>query len=259
MKYFGRLKHIDLISLNEEEKIKLYTKRRLFEKHHVYSVSLKIKTNESNNNFKVVLEPKKQLVLDYYGFLKDNYVHFIEDNCMLYLHPFNEITFGMGPKKVKIVARNYYLHIADNIKEKNIKWVRFDPTAKGTKKIVNSTPLEDCYDKRTTLAMRAIQEHREGLENFLMGKKEFFTSELITNVPVINEIIKFEGGLQSLLALNEDFSFEEDRFFNVTMAKETEPLDSENKKLGKKSRKAILPTDQEAKEYLIDTLFRKKL
>ncbi|TLF44839.1 hypothetical protein [Maribacter aurantiacus] len=123
---------------------------------------------------------------------------------------------------------------------------------------MNSTPLEDCYDKRTTLASRAIKDHQEGLEHFLMGKKEYFTSELIANVPVLTEIIKFQGGLQSLLDLNEDFSFEEDRFFNVSTKKEKEPLDSENKKLGKKSRQSRMPTDEEAKKYLIDTLFRKK-
>ncbi|KAA2217174.1 hypothetical protein [Maribacter flavus] len=258
MKFFGKLKHIDLISLDEEEKIKLYTKRRLFAKRHVYSVSLKIKANKSNNNFKVVLEPKRNLFLDYYGFLKDNYIRSIKDECMLYLHPFNEITFGMEKMDVKRVARQYYLHIAGTIKEKSIKWVRFDPTAKGTKRIVNSTPLEDCYDKRTTLAMRAIQEHREGMEHFLMSKKEYFNSKLIDTVPIINELIKFEGGLQSILALNEDFSFEEDVYFNVNMAKEIEPLDSVNRMLGKKSKKATMPTDQEAKEYLINTLFRKR-
>lgn len=258
MNYFGRLEKIDLPSKNEEERLKLFLKRRLFEKINVISLSPNLRTELSKENSKPKFGPKKALIADFYNYLLEIYREDIEEECILYLSPYNEITFGLENQEKIKVARYYYRHIATEIIEKGIKMVRYDVEKKGTDRVARATLLEQCEIKQNTLKNRVISENRVGLDHYLMGRGSYFTPVLPYQIPILSEIIQFEGALQSILALNHDFSLEEDTFFDKNATPESPGLDTITKTLMKKVKRKRMPTDEEAKEYLIDTLFRSK-
>ncbi len=263
MNYFGYLKKENLSTLSPDDKISLFLSKNLYTSSKV----LNLPTNTPVNlldpvNFKIVREPIKELLNDYYEYITSKYQEHIEHLLIDFFHSFNDLVFAMEDLEAKKIGRLHYLRIANSIQSPNLDIVRMYENATGIAKVKNASKLELYSIREDVLKIRAIQEYPKGLDQFLMGNSKHFNNELISEIPILEEIIQFKGDLKILLALNDEFLFEE---FDFNYA----PKIENNNSIKTKTNNTLplsqipdtslpMPTEEEMDQYLLEYVFSKK-
>lgn len=258
--YFGYLKTEKLHSLYVEEKMTLFISKKLFTSTRVLNLTPKTAINLLDpEQYKTVKEPVKALLNAYYSHITNTFREYIENIFIDFFHSFNNQIFALENPEIKKIARLHYLTIIDNIHSPNFDIVRMTKNANGIPKVNNATKLELYSIKQDTFKTRAVQEYSKGLDQFLMGNIKNFNDGLLSEIPILKEIIQFEGDLKILLALNEEFKFEEFDFNYAPKIKSSGSIKTNTLPLSQiPDTSLLMPTEEEMNQYLLDYVFSKK-
>lgn len=255
--YFGYLKGGELNRFTHEQKLEHYVSKKLF----VATKVIKLAPNTAINlldpsNFNIVYEPMKELLEAYYSFLAHTYREYINNVFIDFFHLFNNQIIGLKKKEAKMIGRLLFLYIINNKYSPNFDIVQMLESANGIQRLENTPKLELYYIKRDALKHRSATGYPLGLDNFLMGNSNHFNDTLINEVPIIKEIIPFEGELKILLALNEEYQYEKHKAFQPSIEVNSTPTSTPtSKKIG---FTATMPTDEEMDAYLMKHVFSRK-
>ncbi|TLP74164.1 hypothetical protein [Maribacter sp. ACAM166] len=258
--YFGYLKKEALSSLSNEEKMALFISEKLFTTTKILSLTSKTAINLLDpEQYKTVKKPVKALLNAYYSHITNTFQEYIENIFIDFFHSFNNQIFALENPEVKKIARLHYLTIIDNIHSPNFDIVRMSENNNGFPKVNNATKLELYSIKQDTFKTRAVQEYSKGLDQFLMGNSKKFNDGLLSEIPILKEIIQFEGDLKILLALNEEFKFEEFDFNYAPKIKSNGSIKTNTLPLSQIPETSLpMPTQEEMNQYVLDYVFSKK-
>tara|TARA_R110000744_G_scaffold12647_7_gene37505 strand:- start:850 stop:1671 length:822 start_codon:yes stop_codon:yes gene_type:complete len=258
IEYFGYLKGEKLIEITPEEKLALFIKKKL----SVVTKMLELSSNTNINlfdksNYKTIHEPSKGLIEAYFNFLLQTFKEPINSVLIDFFYLYNNQIIGLKKKESKKIGRLLFLNIINNAHSPNFDIVHMLENVNGIPKIENTPKIELYHIKRDTLKSRVIKVFPKGLDEFLLGNSKFFTYDLTQEIPIIKELIQFEGELKILLALNDEYQFEKHH--------PIEPLNEENTiesfstpTLKKVSLTSKMPTEEEMDAYLMKHVFSKK-
>lgn len=258
MNYFGCLKGELLNELSSEQRLKFFKTKKLFVTTRVLNLPSNTPINLlDSNNFKVRLEPSKELLDTYYKFLIHTYQEYINNVFINFFHQFNNQIIGLKKKEAKMVGRVLYVSIINNKTSPNFDFVHMLENANGIPKLENTPKLELYYVKRDALKQRAINEHPNGLDEFLLGNSNHFDLKIKDDVAIFKEIIQFEGELKIILALNDEYQFEKNKTFqSPTIDKNN--IEKPNLSVNSKAFKNKIPTEEEMDAYLMKHVFSEK-
>lgn len=257
IEYFGYLKGEKLNTFGPEQKLNHFVTKKLF----VATKALKLSSNIAINlldsgNYKTKLEPSKELLDAYYTFLLHTYQEYINTVFIDFFHLFNNQIVGLKKKEAKMIGRLLFLNIINNTHSPNFDIVHMLENPNGLPKVHNTPKLELYFIKREALKNRALTEYSLGLDSFLMGNSSNFNDKLINDVPIIKEIIQFEGELKILMALNEEYQFEKHKALQPSIeVNSTQTSTPISKKIGLTT---TMPTEEEMDAYLMAHVFSKK-
>ncbi|APQ18794.1 hypothetical protein [Maribacter hydrothermalis] len=256
--YFGMLKSEKLNELSNEQRLKLFKTKKLF----VTTKVLKLPSNAPINlldttNFKSRIEPKSELVDAYYTFVLHTYQEYINNVFINFFHQFNNHIIGLKKKEAKTVGRLLYINIINNKHSPSFDIVHLLENTHGIPKLENTPKIELYTIKRDTMKLRTIQKYPKGLNEFLMGNSSHFEESLKENLSIIKEIIQFEGELKIILALNDEYKFEENKTI-PSIPQNNVRAKSQQTTSNKMGITATMPTDEEMEAYLMEHVFSKK-
>lgn len=124
MNYFGCLKGEKLNELSSDQRLKLFKTKKLFVTTRVLNLPSNTPINLLDaNNFKVRLEPLKELSDTYYKFLIHTYQEYINNVFINFFHQFNNQIIGLNKKEAKMVGRVLYVSIINNKTSPNFDFV----------------------------------------------------------------------------------------------------------------------------------------
>lgn len=248
--------------MSEKDKAALFVSKGLYSNSQVLGISFNTSIEfDEPSNYKTVQEPFKELTTSYYKFITHTYRKWITDRFMGFFFEFNKEVMIMEPKKAKRIAREHYISIAESMEGPKLDMLYMTKSAFGTDRVKNATIMELFSIRQGALSIRAIQEHPDGLDQFLMGNSEYFNDDLISKAPILEEILRFEVDFKILLTLNEDYRFEEIGIQSVKTVQNEPTLKTEmaTKTPTKKSySRTEMPSEEEIEQYLIKHVFSKK-
>lgn len=256
--YFGYLKGEKLNEITPEEKSALFIKKKLFVITKMLELSLNTNVNLfDKSNFKTIHEPSKGLIEAYYNFLLQIFKEHTNSVFIDFFHLYNNQIIGLKKKEAKKIGRLLFLNIINNTHSPNFDIVHMLENVNGIPKVENTPKIELYHIKRDTLKSRVIKEFPKGLDEFLLGNSKFFTNNLTREIPIIKELIQFEGELKVLLALNDEYQFEKHQPIQPLIEKNNiESFTTPTlKKVGLTSS---MPTEEEMDAYLMKHVFSKK-
>ena len=256
--YFGVLKSEKLNELSNEQRLKLFKTKKLFVTTKVLNLPSNAPINLlDTTNFKSRIEPKNELLESYYTFLMHTYQEYINNVFISFFHQFNNQIIGLKKKEAKMVGRVLYVSIINNKTSPNFDFVHMLENANGIPKLENTPKLELYYVKRDALKQRAINEHPNGLDEFLLGNSNHFDLKIKDDVAIFKEIIQFEGELKIILALNDEYQFEKNKTFQSPTIDNTN-IEKPNLSVNSKAFKNKIPTEEEMDAYLMKHVFSEK-
>ena len=216
MKHFGYLKGIEFHKSNDIEIANLLTNDGLFEKKLIAS------GNSSNikdgvleltvNTDKIIIEPSKLLIEEFYSFImNDVFRYSILQEKLEFFTSFNNQIFGLEPKEQKKIALAHFISIYnDNYLNVFIPF-KNKVSETGINHTYNYGKLQMLYYQLNAFKNNLADKIK--LNEYLAGKKDFFSIEnLLENYDLFDEI-QFEIWVQVLVELNDRFKFEDDLFF----------------------------------------------
>lgn len=216
MKNFGCLKDVSFNKSNEKELIEILLKEGLFEMKRIAS------GNSSNindgilelrmNPEKVIVEPSKDLIDEFYSFIMNEvFKHYILEHKLQFFNIFNDQIYGLDYSEQKKIG----LHHFKNIYKENYLDVitPFEDTVSETG-IIHSNNfgrLQMLYYQLNAFKNNLADKIK--LNNYLIGDKEFFKKENLSEKYGINDELQFEICVQILVELNDRYQFEDDYYF----------------------------------------------
>ncbi|MBQ4915271.1 hypothetical protein J8L85_12535 [Maribacter sp. MMG018] len=258
--YFGYLKGVKLNSLSIEEKMDLFVSRKLFTSKKVLSLTLKKPLNLSDSSlYKTEQEPLKNLLDSYYTYVSKVYQEHIDNTIIDFFHMFNNQIYGLKNKQAKAIARLYYINIINNKNTPNIEVEKMFKNENGIPEVDMMPKLELYYDYQESYKYRLIKEFPKGLDEYLMGNSNYFTTKLIDNTPILKEVAQFEGKFKILLSLNDKYRFEKiaaPQKVEVELPSKTKPCIPRSK--NNERIDYPIPTEEEMDEYILKHVFSKK-
>lgn len=262
IEYFGYLKGEKLNELTLEQKLNYFVSKKLFTTTKVVKLTSNTAVNLlDSNNYKIVHEPVRQLLEAYYYFITHTFQEHINTVLIDFFHVFNNQIIGLKNKESKMIGRLYFLNIINNKHSPNFDIVRMSENANGIPKVDNAPKLELYYIKRDAIKNRTATEYSLGLDEFLMGNSNHFNNKMISEIPILQEIIQYEGELKILLALNEEYQFEKNIVSPPPMVKNGSSINiepSSNPPSDKLGISVSMPTEEEMDAYLMKHVFSKK-
>ena len=224
-----------------------------------------------------------------YKFVVDRYSEFISQEFYTFQIEFNEKKYGLKTSKQKNIALRYYKRYYNQVATKVINVITQRNLENGGVAVERIPKLEFLRGQQN--AMLSNLGKTDLLQQFLFGNEGYFVAGRINEFKILDDIIDFEVALSVMLSLNGQFQFEKDGFFapgmdydhhpdqsvekehNTTLKTDEKPLNGGEKEeiaLGKtedstnttptkkKVKKRPVLTDEEAIEYLLENVFRKK-
>ena len=262
MKYFGCLKEKDLNALSDREKIELFVSKGLYTSSSVMLINFDTQMNYLDpKNHTTVQEPAKELTLAYYRFITGTYQEQINSIFLDFFFSFNNQVLTLETKKAKKIARQHYLSIVNGEQSPNFDLVNMYKNEKGIQKVHNTPKLELYSIKQVFLGTRLINEYRTGLDFYLLGDAGHFNTALIDRIPILKEIIRFEGEFKILNTLNEEYEFERLESTPVDNVEVESSATEETVSLPLTQKKDItltMPSEEEIDQYLLEYVFSKK-
>ncbi|MBO0321562.1 hypothetical protein J0X14_04565 [Muricauda sp. CAU 1633] len=250
---FGLLKGHDLTNMDPMDRQRLLLSHGLMEPIHVIALTAEPKQ---------VFPPTGPPVMRYtqhptialHSFLLDRYIDLIDGPFLGFFHDFNEEIFGLGKKKSKKLALQYYTLLADSMITKSIRFIRVQKDKSGIESVSNIGKLEMLDGQRNTLKDNLANS--ELLDHYLMGDEGHFSIDLVGNDKTLGHFIDFETALKILLSLNHSYGFEANPF-SVPQEKTFEEPNQVKKTIPKIKKTSVL-SDEEALDYLLKNVFGSK-
>jgi hypothetical protein len=261
--YFGGLNKYRLHDLTPEKKIKLFISKKLYNVTQVMNISLNKPVNlVSNNQYKKIHEPTKELLNAYYSYVVHVYLENINSKFIDFFHSFNNQTLGLRKKDAKIIGRLHFLGLINNKHSPNFDIVRMSESSSGIPSVDNAPKLELYFIKQEALKYRLAHEYEKGLYEFLMGNSDHFNNRSIGDNSIVQEIIQFESDLKILLSLNEKYKFEKFITSQATI-KEKQKTTINSSMVSPKyetlEKELSMPSEKEMDDYLLKNVFSKKV
>jgi hypothetical protein len=267
MKYFGYFSKTKLNKLTKREMNELLVLEGVFEVKHRINIPrdgnmVPISLNSENR----LVGPTKVLTHEFYKFVLKTYNSQIDALFLDFSYHFNSEVFGLEHAEKKKIARGHYLKYTRSIRKEKIDLVREIKSSSGIDTVMNASQLELLLDKQNALKSNLAEIDSILLKQYLLGKADYFSSELIDDSDIITEIILFEAGLKILLSLNDQYKFERYDYFTSSdesnkQVDSVEVHKTEKKKplhnnIAKAKKKPII-SDTEAITYLLENVFSK--
>ncbi|CAM4087454.1 hypothetical protein ZORO111903_00310 [Zobellia roscoffensis] len=255
MTYYGLLKNLDLnsVTLNELKGIHLYN--GLF--HEVQRVKLSLDGSPnaiSKDNSQPVYVPNAEMTKEFYDFILEVYEDVIENSLIGFFYAYEEDILGLDEIDTRKIALKYYKEVARLTIKDEFDILSVRKSAAGHRLMNRAKKLELFNMRQEALQENLVTQNPMPLTHFLIGDATYFDERLIAKLPVLDEVLKFEASLRILLTLNEQFNFEENDFGSTPSTKNLVTLQPKQKR-----KKAALLSDDDATNFLIDTVFSKQL
>ncbi|QNM86763.1 hypothetical protein H9W90_06505 [Polaribacter pectinis] len=215
-KYFGIFTKEKYNIPNPNEIIKLFIKDNIFKETVSGKILEQKKTNEKNGfEFRVGFNLNEreyyytfELVSEVYSFMMTYFTGSLKIHLILFQRDFEIENYGLSEKKKKKKAKKIFdklffqltdkkdIALNENKIDTNVIEKRFNSLKREQNKLIESLKFEE-----------------EILNNYLLGKKDFFTRELLDQNQLLLKIFEFEKKLSILIGLNKKFQFEYDDIF----------------------------------------------
>ncbi len=255
MTYYGLLKNLDLNSVSLNELKGIHLSNGLF--HEVQRVKLSLDGSPnaiSKDNSQPVYVPNAEMTKEFYDYILEVYEDVIENSLIGFFHAYEEDILGLDEIDTRKIALKYYKEVALLTIKDEFEILSVRKSAAGHGLINRAKKLELFNMRLKVLQENLAAQNPMPLTHFLIGDAAYFDERLITKLPVLDEVLKFEASLRILLTLNEQFNFEEDDSGSIPSATNlavTQPI--------QKKKKVPLLSDADATNFLIDTVFSKQL
>lgn len=253
MNPFGLLKGHDLAGMEPTDRQLLLLSHGLMEPMHVIALS-----TEPKQVFPPVGPPvmrySQQLINGLHSFLLERYAHIVDGPFYGFFHDFNEEIFGLGKKKSRKLALNYYTLLTDSMITKSIRIIRVQKDKSGIESVNNMGRLEMLEGQQN--ALKGNLANSELLDQCLMGNEGYFSIGLIEENKTLGHFVDFETALKIILSLNSSYGFEPNPFSYTKDEKMEKPVGP--KKTRPKIKNPAVLSDEEAIDYLLRNVFRSR-
>ncbi|MEW2923101.1 hypothetical protein AB1A65_16645 [Muricauda sp. ANG21] len=250
---FGLLKGHDLTNMDPMDRQRLLVSHGLMEPIHVIALTVEPKQVFPPTG-PPVIRYTQYLTIALHSFLLDQYADIIDGPFFGFFHDFNEDTFGLGKKRTKKLALQYYTLLADSMITKSIRFIRIQKDKTGIESVNNMGKLEMLDGQRNALKDNLANSGL--LDHYLMGNGGHFSVDLVGNDTTLGHFIDFETGLKILLSLNHSYGFEANPYSEAQEKIFEEP--NEVKKTTPKIKKNPVLSDEDALDYLLKNVFGSK-
>lgn len=158
-----------------------------------------------------------ELAVSIYDYLKEIFKKNIETILLNRTFGLNNSVFGIQEKdKLRSLHLFAFKECYDMIKLKGIDFAQKGVDENG----ITDFQIKGCFfnlNSQKNAFKYRLAEDRVLIINFLFGNTSYFDVFLLKDSELLRDIVNFEGNLQFLLKINNQYKFEEDHYFNVSV------------------------------------------